>query len=118
MAEPLETFPSEDGNERAKYLRQVTDTVSVWAYEPTEAQMAVLYKAAAAAKRNIRAGGITALDLTFRVIEKLLVDEADVEVLDSGLIEGTITMADIVKIFGTGESDDKPAVKTRTRRGR
>jgi len=117
MAEPLETFPSED--EKPKYLRQVTDTISVWAYMPTEEQMAVVYKSAAAAKRNIRLGGLTALDIVFRVIEKLLVDPADVEILDSALVDGTVRISDLSKIFGTGEeSDDKPAAKVRTRRGR
>lgn len=116
MTEPEGTSSSEGPAIRKV---QVTETISVQAKEPTESQVAVVVKAAAAGQRNLALNGISAIDIAFRVITVLLVNKEDVDILDEGLIDGTVTVSDLMKILGIGEEPDaKQAVKTRTRRGK
>ncbi len=114
MTEPEGTSPAEEDKIR---VVQLTETLSVRAKLPTE-QLAVVVKSAAAGQRNLAQNGLSAIDIAFRVITALLVDKADVERIDDALIDGTVKVADLMKILGLDE-DAKPAEKpARTRRGK
>lgn len=91
----------------------------VMAKSPTEEQTLVITKSAAAARRN-PAAAFTAVDVVFRVVQALLVDPKDVDLIDTGLIEGTIKVGDLVGILGMDIStNDEPKPKpARTRRSR
>ncbi len=115
MTEPEGTSPAEEDKIR---VVQLTETLSVRAKLPTEEQLAVVVKSAAAGQRNLAQNGLSAIDIAFRVITALLVDKADVERIDDALIDGTVKVADLMKILGLDE-DAKPAEKpARTRRGK
>lgn len=115
MTEPEGTSSSEEPGIR---LVQVTPTVSVRAKTATESQVAVVVKAAAAGQRDMALNGINAIDITFRVITALLVDSEDIKILDDGLIDGTVTVKDLMKILGIDEEPDARQAKSRTRRGK
>jgi hypothetical protein len=116
MTEPEGTSSSDESRIRDV---QITDTLTIRAKSPTEEQIAVVVKAAAAGQRNTALNGISAIDITFRVISALLVDKEDIDIIDQGLIDGTVTIKDLMKILGLDkEPDAKQAIKTRTRRGK
>lgn len=94
--------------------------IEVMARPATEGQVSVITKAAAAARRTKADGAVAnALDIAFRVVETLLVDPADVDRIDNGLIDGSIKVSDLAGVLGLEDEDDKPKpTKARTRRSR
>ncbi len=117
MTEPEGTSPLDEEKTR---LIQVTETLAVRARVPTEEQITVVVKAAAAGQRNIALNGLSAIDITFRVISALLVNKEDIDLIDDALIEGTVKVSDLMKILGMDEETGAkpPAKPTRTRRGK
>ncbi len=88
---------------------------------PTEGQATVLAKAMAAARRGKDdASALGAIDMVFRVSQALLVNPEDSDLIDEGLINGTIVPSDLSGLLGLEDDDDKPkrAPAKRTRRSR
>jgi hypothetical protein len=81
-------------------------------------QWAVLTKVTMEAERaNTGAANTRAVSVFFGVIERLLVDPADLIRLEDALVDGSVTVEDLSKaIEGERNGTTKPAV-TRTRRG-
>lgn len=93
--------------------------IEVMALPATEGQATVVAKSAAAARRAGGDSAFIAVDVVFRVVQALLVDPADADRIDTGLIEGTIQVSDLSAVLGLEDDVDEPKpTKARTRRTR
>ena len=97
---------------------QLTPKLKVGVRTPTEEQAAVVFKTAKAAQRDPGANGLQALDVLFRVVEKLLVDPDDGPRIDDALLDGEIGISDILKLFAQGGNDADETAPRRVRRAR
>lgn len=97
---------------------ELNPSLSVRAIFPTEEQTLVITKSVRAAQRLGGEASLTAVDVLFRVISTLLVDQEDADKIDTGLIDGSIRASDLMKIMADPEDDTdaKPAARARRRR--
>lgn len=93
--------------------------MKVMVYAATEDQVAVGYKVAREAqKQQSGERAMRAVEVVFRIAEKLLVDHEDAERIEDGMIDGTLHIADVMKLFlgGVDEDAQQAAPPSRVRR--
>lgn len=91
----------------------------VMVYAATDDQVAVGYKVAREAqKQQTGEKAMRAVEVVFRIAEKLLVDPADAEKIEDGMVDGELHIADVMKLFLGGVDDDAQpsAAPSRVRR--
>jgi uncharacterized protein (DUF2267 family) len=82
-------------------------------YATEESQFAVVYKVANDAKRDGEKA-LRAIEVTFRVAEKLLVDPEDAQRIEDALIDKAINIEDVMKLFTGGiDAEQTPATPPR-----
>jgi len=85
----------------------------------TEDQLMVLLKhARLAEKAGTKEAALRATEVFFRIIEQLVVDPDDIERIDDGLADKTVTVKQITGAMEIKGTDGPATAAARTRRGR
>ena len=93
--------------------------MEVMVYAANEDQVAIGYKVAREAqKQQTGEKAMRAVEVVFRIAEKLLVDPADAEKIEDGMIDGELHIADVMKLFlgGIDEDAQQTVAPSRVRR--
>lgn len=86
-------------------------------YKAEEGQFAVVYKVAMEARRNPERS-LRAIEVAFRVAEKLLVDPEDAQRIEDAMIDKEVGMEDVMLLFTGGTEDAEQAKSNAPRRVR
>jgi len=97
------------------YPVTLSNGLKVMVFAATEDQVAIGYKVAREAQKQATAEkGLRAIEIVFRIAEKLLVDKEDVERIEDGMVDGDLHMADVMSLFlGGVNADAEPAAPPR-----